>query len=548
MHLPQALRPNRRRPPSRAFRHALPRPSRSRGFAAIAAVLALLAAVLTFGETASAAEVLLSRGKPATASSTESSSYGAAKAVDGKSDTRWASKEGSGAQWLSVDLGSDVPISRVRLSWEDAYAKAYRIEVSPDGASWTKVYSTSAGDGGTDDIGSLATHGRHVRVYASTRGTDYGYSLWEFEVFGGASGPDTTAPSAPTSPKVTGTTPTGVSLAWTASTDNVGVTGYDILRDGVAVGTSVGTTYTDTGLTTGVSYSYTIRAKDAAGNLSAPSAAVIGTPQAGSSSFTVAAAGDISDPGCTASQECGAQQTARRVEAINPDEVITLGDNQYDTGSLSDYRKYYDTTWGRFKAKTHPAPGNHEYDDSTPEAGYKAYFGDRATPNGTTWYSWDRGGWHFIALDSEQSMSSTSAQIKWLKADLANNTQGCVAAYWHKPLYSSGPQADKVSQTAWQVLYDAHADLILNGHDHLYERYAPQNPKAKADPAGVRELLVGTGGADPYDFESPQPNSEKRVTGSPAVLKLTLTDSTYSGQLVRYDGTQLDSFGPVTCH
>ncbi|WP_439677865.1 discoidin domain-containing protein [Embleya sp. MST-111070] len=548
MHLPQALRPNRRRPPSRAFRHALPRSSRSRGFAAIAAVLALLAAVLTLGETASAAEVLLSRGKPATASSTESSSYGAAKAVDGKSDTRWASKEGSGAQWLSVDLGSDVPISRVRLSWEDAYAKGYRIEVSPDGASWTKVYSTSAGDGGTDDIGSLATHGRHVRVYASTRGTDYGYSLWEFEVFGGTSGPDTTAPSTPTSPKVTGTTPTGVSLAWTASTDNVGVTGYDILRDGVAVGTSVGTTYTDTGLTTGVSYSYTIRAKDAAGNLSAPSAAVIGTPQAGSSSFTVVAAGDISDPGCTASQECGAQQTARRVEAINPDEVITLGDNQYDTGSLSDYRKYYDTTWGRFKAKTRPAPGNHEYDDSTPEAGYKAYFGDRATPNGTTWYSWDRGGWHFIALDSEQSMSSTSAQLKWLKADLANNTQGCVAAYWHKPLYSSGPQADKVSQTAWQMLYDAHADLILNGHDHLYERYAPQNPKAKADPAGVRELLVGTGGADPYDFESPQPNSEKRVTGSPAVLKLTLTDSTYSGQLVRYDGTQLDSFGPVTCH
>ncbi|WP_406299931.1 discoidin domain-containing protein [Embleya sp. NBC_00888] len=544
MHLSLPTRPHRGRSPARFGRRALSRIPR---LPAVIAVVAMLATVLTFGETASAAEVLLSRGKPATASSTESSTYGAAKAVDGKTTTRWASQEGAGAQWLSVDLGSDVSISRVRLTWEDAYAKAYRIEVSPDGASWTKVYNTSTGDGGTDDLGALSTHGRHVRVYATTRATEYGYSLWEFEVFG-AGGPDTTAPSTPTALRVTGTTSTGVSLGWTASTDNVGVTGYDVLRDGVTVGTSAGTSYADTGLTTGVGYTYTVRARDAAGNLSAPSASVVGTPQAGGSSFTVVAAGDISDPGCTSSQDCGAEQTAKRVEAINPDEVITLGDNQYDTGSLADFRKYYDTTWGRFKAKTRPSPGNHEYDDSPPESGYKAYFGDRATPNGTTWYSWDRGGWHFIALDSEQSMSANSAQIQWLKADLANNSHGCVAAYWHKPLYSSGPQADKVSQTAWQVLYDAHTDLILNGHDHLYERYAPQNPKAKADPAGIRELLVGTGGADPYDFESPQPNSEKRVTGSPAVLKLTLSAGTYSGQLVRYDGKQLDSFGPVGCH
>ncbi|WP_424637270.1 discoidin domain-containing protein [Embleya sp. AB8] len=529
------------------MRTALRGRSRTRGWPAVVAVLALLATVLTFGRTASAAEVLLSRGKPASASSSESSALGPAKAVDGKADTRWASKEGAGAQWLSVDLGADVSISRVRLTWEAAYAKAYRIEVSPDGASWTKVYSTSAGNGGVEDLGGLATHGRHVRVYASTRATEYGYSLWEFEVFG-AGGPDTTPPSAPTALRVTGTTPTGVSLSWTASTDNVGVTGYDVLRDGVRVGTSTGTTYTDTGLTTGVAYSYTVRARDAAGNVSAPSAAVIGRPQAGSSSFTVVAAGDISDPGCTSAQQCGAEQTARRIEAIDPDEVLTLGDNQYDTGSLADYRNYYDTTWGRFKAKTRPSPGNHEFDDSTPEAGYKAYFGDRATPAGTTWYSWDRGGWHFIALDSEQPMTDDSDQLQWLRSDLANNAQGCVAAYWHRPLYSSGPQADKVSQTAWQVLYDAHTDLVLNGHDHLYERYAPQNPKAKADPAGIRELIVGTGGADPYDFESPQPNSEKRVTGSPAVLKLTLTPGTYSGQLIRYDGSQLDSFGPVACH
>ncbi|MYW02007.1 alkaline phosphatase [Streptomyces sp. SID3343] len=452
--LPPPPRRRRRTP----FRHRVPRIHKSTAgrLSAVAATIAMLAAVLTFAEPASAADVLLSQGKPTTASSSESSSLGPAKAVDGSATTRWASEEGSAPAWISVDLGADVPISRVRLNWEAAYAKAYRIEVSTDASAWTKVFETTTGNGATDDLTSLSTHGRYVRMYATVRGTAYGYSLWELEVYG--------------------------------------------------------------------------------------------TGDGGGTSFTVVAAGDISDPGCTASDNCGAQRTAKRVEAINPDHVLTLGDNQYDTGSLADYRAYYDTTWGRFKAKTHPSPGNHEYDDSTPAAGYRSYFGNAATPNGTTWYSWNQGGWHFVALDSESSMSANSAQIQWLKADLASNSKACVAAYWHRPLYSSGPQADKVSQTAWQVLYDARADLILNGHDHLYERYAPQNPKAKADPNGVRELIVGTGGADSYDFENPQPNSEKRITSVFGVLKLTLTDNTYSGQLVRDDGKQLDSFGPVTCH
>ncbi|MCZ4094986.1 MULTISPECIES: discoidin domain-containing protein [Streptomyces] len=524
-------------------------PARHRRLYGLVAALALLITLSASSSGFAAGDVLLSRGRPALSSSDESSSLNAAKAVDGNTATRWASEEGLDPQWIRVDLGAAHTLTRVHLDWEAAYGKAYRVEVSPDGSAWTKAYSTTTGDGGIDEVAlPAATAGRYVRVYGTARGTAYGYSLKEFEVYGPAGGPDTTAPTAPGNPRVTGTTATSVSLAWDASTDDVGVTGYQVTRDGAVVATATGTTYTDTGRTQGTAYTYTVNAVDAAGNVSAASAPVTGTPGQSSTSFTVVAAGDIADPGCAAGNNCGAENTAKRVEAINPDEVLTLGDNQYDTGSLSDFKKYYGTTWGRFLNKTHPSTGNHEYDDSTPAAGYKGYFGSRATPDGKTYYSWDRGGWHFVALDTETSMSATSAQGKWLEADLTKNTNGCVAAYWHRPLYSSGPQADMVSKPVWQILRAHGADLILNGHDHLYERFAPQNATGGADPAGVRELIVGTGGADSYGFESAQPNSQKRITDVKAVLKLTLTPTTYTGQLIRDNGSVLDTFGPVTCH
>ncbi|MDF2712020.1 MAG: alkaline phosphatase [Nonomuraea muscovyensis] len=430
----------------------------------IRAAAALLAAgmLLQIGQAAPghAADGLISRDKPATASSVEDATLTADKAVDGGTTTRWASAEGADPQWISVDLGGSATISRVRLSWEVAYAKAYRVQVSADGTSWTTLYSTSAGDGGVDDL-TVSGSGRYVRVYGTARATPYGYSLWELEVYG-----------------------------------------------------------------------------EGGGN--------------GNGSFVVAAAGDIAGT-CRATDgtACAHERTARLVESINPVYVLTMGDNQYDDGRLSEYRSFYATTWGRFKNKTRPTPGNHEYyDPAGGAAGYKAYFGSVATPDGKTYYSFDHGNWHFVALDSEQSMSAGSAQVTWLKNDLARNTRKCIAAYWHHPLFNSGSKGyNPVSLPAWRALHAAGADLILTGHDHVYERFRPQDPDGKATPAGPLAVTAGLGGADTYTFEHEvHPNSLVRLTNLHGVLKLTLTDTGFSGQLVQDDGRIRDTIPATACH
>ncbi|MGW5685204.1 glycosyl hydrolase family 8 [Nonomuraea sp. NPDC003754] len=248
--------------------------------AALAALLVhpILSAPPAAAATARA-DVLLSQGKPATSSSVEGSGFGAGLAVDGDTGTRWASAEGHDPEWISVDLGAAATISRVRLTWEAAYAKAYRIQTSADGSTWTDAYSTSTGDGAVDDLAVTGT-GRYIRLYGTTRGTPYGYSLWEFEVYGSTGGGDTTAPTAPGSLRATATTSSSVSLAWNAATDNVGVTGYDVYRDGTRVATATGTTHTDTGLSASTGYSYTVKARDAAGNTSPASTAITATTQA----------------------------------------------------------------------------------------------------------------------------------------------------------------------------------------------------------------------------------------------------------------------------
>ncbi|MFI6595818.1 discoidin domain-containing protein [Nonomuraea sp. NPDC050536] len=228
----------------------------------------------------SQADPLLSQGKPATASSVEASGYAAAKAVDGNTGTRWASREGHDPEWIRVDLGSPAVISRVKLNWEAAYARAYKVQASPDGSSWTDLYSTTSGDGGTDDL-TVSGSGRYIRVYGTARGTAYGYSLWELQVYGSPSGSDSVPPTVPGSPHVTGTTSSSVSLAWTASTDNVGVTGYEVYRGSSLVGTVTGTSFTDTGLAASTGYTYTVKARDAAGNRSAASSAVTATTSSG---------------------------------------------------------------------------------------------------------------------------------------------------------------------------------------------------------------------------------------------------------------------------
>ncbi|MFE0104344.1 metallophosphoesterase family protein [Streptomyces sp. NPDC059009] len=264
--------------------------------------------------------------------------------------------------------------------------------------------------------------------------------------------------------------------------------------------------------------------------------------------FTAVAAGDIAEQ-CTADDSgCKHPQTAALVKKINPSFVMTMGDNQYDDARLKDFEEYYDTTWGAFKDKTHPIPGNHEtYDPDGELEGYKSYFGDVAYPQGKPYYSYDQGNWHFIALNSNSF--DDSAQIDWLKKDLAANSGKCVAAYWHHPLFSSGEHGnDPVSRPVWKLLYDNKAELVLNGHDHHYERFAPQNPDGKADKNGLVELLGGMGGANPYKIEEVQPNSEKRLTKTFGVVKLNFTDTGFSWELVGTDGKTKDTSPSYACH
>ena len=258
----------------------------------------------------------------------------------------------------------------------------------------------------------------------------------------------------------------------------------------------------------------------------------------------ITAAGDISPH--SLGNQVG---TSNRVLAINATIALTLGDNQYPAGSLADYLPFYDPTWGRFKSKTRPVPGNHEY--QTPGAdGYFDYFGSQARPEGTSYYSFDLGGWHLVALDSNISRAPGSPQEEWLRADMEATNQQCILAFWHHPRFSSGTHhgGDTSVGPFWNALYAAGADVILNGHEHNYERFSRQDPNARASAAGIRQFVVGTGGASHYDFGAPDPNSEFREASTFGVLKLTLQPSSYEWQFVSSAGEVVDSGGPDACH
>jgi uncharacterized protein YjdB len=256
-------------------------------------------------------------------------------------------------------------------------------------------------------------------------------------------------------------------------------------------------------------------------------------------------AGDISDCG-----NDNDEATAKLLDGI-AGTVFTLGDNVYSSGTATEFTQCYDPTWGRHKSRTKPSPGNHDYNTSG-AAGYFGYFGTLAGPSGLGYYSFDLGNWHIISLDSEISMSVGSAQETWLRADLAASTKQCTLAYWHKPRFSSGTNHGSLAsaQPLWQALYDFHAELILNGHEHNYERFAPQTPTGTADPAnGIREFVSGTGGESHYNDEgTPLPNSEVFNGTTFGVLKLTLGAGTYSWQFIPVAGQSFTDSGSGTCH
>jgi hypothetical protein len=252
-------------------------------------------------------------------------------------------------------------------------------------------------------------------------------------------------------------------------------------------------------------------------------------------------AGDIALCGST-----GAASTARLLDGIGGT-VFTLGDNTYPSGSAQEYRDCYDPTWGRHKSRTRPVPGNHEYE--TPGATpYFDYFGFNAGPSGLGYYSFDLGEWHAIALNSNVPVGSNSTQGAWLRADLASSGARCTVAYWHHPLFTSGPNGDQTyTRDFWRVLYDSGVDLVLNGHDHVYERFAPQDPNGRADSVrGIRQFTVGTGGAPSYAFATIRANSEVRLASVFGVLKLTLQTDSYQWDFVTTSGAS--DAGSGSCH
>jgi hypothetical protein len=258
---------------------------------------------------------------------------------------------------------------------------------------------------------------------------------------------------------------------------------------------------------------------------------------------TLVGAGDIA--WC---QYAGAEQTARLVQGIGG-QVFTAGDNAYLDGSLQNFRDCYEPTWGRFKDRTRPVAGNHEFDTDRSGSGYYSYFGASASPATQGYYSYDLGDWHIVALNSAMPMDTGSAQLRWLEADLVANPRRCTAAIWHHPLFTSGPNGPQTfTRAAWRVLYDANADLIVNGHDHLYERFAPQDADGRRDPArGLRQFTVGTGGAQLYALATLSPNSERQIVNTWGVIRFTLSSGSYEWQFVPVAGGAPDS-GRADCH
>jgi hypothetical protein len=274
----------------------------------------------------------------------------------------------------------------------------------------------------------------------------------------------------------------------------------------------------------------------------------------------VVAVGDIACGASTAGKLCVDEETAALTAQSNPAAVLVLGDNQYENGSHSEYLTYYDQSWGAFKSITYPAVGNHEY--HTPNAsGYFDYFNGvgvatgRAGDRGKGYYSTNIGGWHVVMLNNNCNSvpggcGAGSPQEQWLRADLAANPSACTLAAWHLPRFSSGYHGSNAnSQALWKALYDFGADVVLVGHDHNYERFAPQTHQGQRDDAyGIREFVVGTGGEELRPKGTSAPNSEVYDNTSMGVLRLTLQADSYAWRFVSIPGhTQADS-GSASCH
>jgi hypothetical protein len=263
-------------------------------------------------------------------------------------------------------------------------------------------------------------------------------------------------------------------------------------------------------------------------------------------------AGDIAD--CN---NPGDDATAQLLDGVNGT-VFTTGDNVYPEATATQLTNCYGPSWGRHKSRTRPSLGNHDYvkkpDGSLDATAYFNYFGSSAGDPAKGYYSYDAGSWHVIVLNSNCAQvggcGTGSPQEQWLRNDLAAHSNTCTAAYWHHPRFSSGSHGSVTAmQPFWQALYDHGADVVLAGHDHHYERFAPQTPTGAPDARyGIRQFVVGSGGFSHYKVGTPLANSEVRNDDTFGVLKLVLSDGGYKWQFIPEAGKTFTDTGEGSCH
>ena len=262
----------------------------------------------------------------------------------------------------------------------------------------------------------------------------------------------------------------------------------------------------------------------------------------GTSEARLVGAGDIAT--CDSP---GSELTAQLLDVMGGT-VFTTGDNAYPSGSFAQFRDCYNPSWGRHRDRTRPTPGNHDYEMAN-AAAYYDYFGSNAGPAGLGYYSYTAGEWHIVALNSEIDVRAGSPQEMWLRSDLTANPSSCAAVMWHRPRFSSGPNGDNRDlQDIWRTIQEFNVDVVLNGHDHLYERFAPMDVNGRAEHTrGIRQFIIGTGGRAMSSMRAPRANSE--IQGSDlGVLSLTLLPNTYRWEFVPVAGATFRDAGSGTCH
>lgn len=270
------------------------------------------------------------------------------------------------------------------------------------------------------------------------------------------------------------------------------------------------------------------------------------TPPTGQTAVVVGA-GDIGMCGADGSTPLPSVAATARLVAGLQGQVILAGDIAYLHGSAANFRDCFNPSWGQFRNRWRPVPGNHEYE--TPGAApYFAYFGQDAGPDGTGYYAFMAGDWLVLMLNSNIPAGRGSAQFEFARLQLEAQRTPCTLAVWHHPLFTSGPNGPNVfMRDMWSLLETANAEVVLTGHDHLYERFARQTAAGVADPAkGVREFVAGTGGAELYSFVRTSANSELRIAQH-GVVRFTLKPAQFEWEFLTTNGAVVDS-GLDTCH